>query len=64
MAPSLPGARVDWLLALIASPLVLAAALAPLLSVPLSFALGIGAIPASGGLGYALFGSPTARSAT
>lgn len=61
MPRSPPGSRVDWLLALIASPLVLAAVLAPLLSVPLSYALGIGAIPASGGLGYALFGSAVAN---
>jgi hypothetical protein len=60
MVSSVPGSRVDWLLALIASPLILAAALAPVLSVPLSYALGIGAIPASGGLGYALFRSGAA----
>lgn len=58
-----PGSRsrADWLLAGIASPLLLSAVLAPALSMPLALALGLGSIPAVGGVGYALFRSPTAR---
>lgn len=53
--------RADVVLAAVAAPLVLSALAALVLSVPLSHALGVGAIPSSGGLGYALFRSPTAR---
>jgi hypothetical protein len=49
------GKHADHLLGLIALPLVAAAALAPLVSMPLSTLLGMGAIPSAGGLGYALF---------
>ena len=61
MAPRSPTASADRLLAAIALPLVLAGALGAAASVPLAYARGLGAIPAGGGLGYALFGSPTAR---
>ena len=50
----------DGFLALIALPLVLAAAAAPLVQVQLSYLLGIGAIPSVGSLGYALFWTPVA----
>lgn len=52
--------RADRLLALIALPLVVAAAVAPLVSVPLSYLLGVGAIPSVGSLGYALVRPPMA----
>lgn len=53
--------RPDVILAAVAVPLVLAGVAALVLSVPLSHALGVGAIPSGGSLGYALFRSPTAR---
>jgi hypothetical protein len=45
----------DRLLAAVALPLVLAASVAPLVSLPLSYLLGVGAIPSAGSIGYALF---------
>jgi hypothetical protein len=45
----------------IALPMVLAGLVAAAVSVPLAYALGVGAIPAGGGLSYALFVSPAAR---
>ena len=59
--PSLPAARADLLLAAIALPMVLAGVIAAAISVPLAYALGVGAIPAGGGLSYALFVSPAPR---
>ena len=59
--PSFPAARADLLLAAIALPMVLAGVVAAAVPVPLAYALGAGAIPAGGGLSYALFVSPAAR---
>jgi hypothetical protein len=53
--------RADRLLALIALPLVLAAAAAPLVSVPFAYLLGAGAIPSAGSLRYAFFCTPLAE---
>ncbi|MFB6311862.1 MAG: hypothetical protein ABEH64_11865 [Salinirussus sp.] len=50
--------RADGLLAIIALPFLLAAALVPVTAVPVSSLFGAAAIPATGGLGYALFGAP------
>lgn len=61
MTSSLSAARADLLLVAIALPMVLAAVIAAAVSVPWAYALGLGAIPAGGGLGYALFRSPSAR---
>jgi hypothetical protein len=45
----------DRLLAAVALPLVVAATVAPLVSLPLPYLLGLGAIPAGWSVGYALF---------
>jgi hypothetical protein len=45
----------DRLLAAVALPLVVAASVAPLVSLPLPYLLGLGAIPSGWSLGYALF---------
>lgn len=50
--------RTDAILGLIALPLVAAGVLGALLSVPMSVALGLGAVPAGGGVGYALLRGP------
>ena len=50
--------RHDLLLAGIALSLVLAAMLGVLLPVKLPLALGAGSVPATGGMGYALFYRP------
>lgn len=50
--------RHDLLLAVIGLPILLAAIAGTVLSVPLTYALGAGSVPASGGLGYALFYRP------
>lgn len=58
--PPLPQASADLLLAAIALPLVLAGVVGAANSVPVAYALGIGAIPAGWGLSYALFVFPAA----
>lgn len=50
--------RHDLLLAAIATPLVIAGLLAATVSLPASYLLGAGSVPASVGLGYALFYRP------
>jgi len=50
--------RHDWLLATIAVSLVVAAVVGVLFPVGLPVALGVGSVPASGSVGYALFYRP------
>ncbi|QSG08012.1 hypothetical protein [Halapricum desulfuricans] len=48
----------DWLLALIPAPLVIGAAVGVVSSLSLATAIGAGSVPATGLVGYALFGLP------
>lgn len=52
--------RHDLVLAAIALPMVLAGLVGALFPVQLTVALGAGSVPASGGVGYALFFGPPA----
>lgn len=56
--PTTQPTRYDLLLAAIATPLVLAGAVATLSAVQTIHALAAGAVPAVGGLWYALFHRP------
>lgn len=56
--PTVRPTRHDLLLAAIATPLVVAGAVAATSAVQVEYALAAGAIPAGGGLYYALFGRP------
>jgi hypothetical protein len=57
-ATDLPVSRYDVLLAAIGLALLVAGIAGLVLSVPLALAMAAGSVPASGGLGYALFYRP------
>lgn len=58
MLSSLPLATADLVLVAIALPLVVGSLVGVLYSVQLALAVGVGSIPASGTVGYALFYRP------